>query len=125
LDKFARYYSWFLLVATALPAAVRLTQARNFAHLTGEKIADEKRRAAHRMWGWISLLGSTVLIPVYFYYSRQRWMIVAFGIGIITGLEMIGNANSPAEDSLTRQNRYFGVAYAVAAAATWFFLIRK
>jgi len=49
----------------------------------------------------------------------------ALFIGILTGVEMIGNANAPQEPSLARQNRYFGVGYAVAAAATWFFLIRK
>lgn len=125
MDKFARYYSWFLLIATGLPAVMRLTQAKNFAQLTSERIRDEKKRARHRMWGWVSLLGSGVLIPVYFLYSRQRWMIVAFFIGILTGAEMIGNARSPEQESLTRQNLYFGFAYAVAAAATWFFLIRK
>ena len=125
MDKFARYYAWFLLIATGLPAVVRLTQARNFAHLTSERISDEKKRARHRMWGWVSLLGSGVLIPVYFLYSRQRWMIVAFFIGILTGAEMIGNAKSPRQESLTRQNFCFGFAYALAAAATWFFLIRQ
>jgi hypothetical protein len=125
LDKFARYYSWFLLVATVLPALVRLAQPRNFAQITSARISDAKARARHRMWGWISLLGSGVLIPVYFLYSRQRWMIVAFFIGILTGIEMIGNANAPEEQSLTKQNRYFGVGYLAAAAATWFFLIRK
>jgi hypothetical protein len=125
LDKFARYYSWFLLVATALPALVRLAQPARFAQLTSERIADERRRARHRLWGWVSLIGSWVLIPVYFFYSRQRWMLVAFCIGILTGIEMIGNARSPEESSLARQNRYFGVAYAIAAAATWFFLLRK
>ncbi|MBZ5566890.1 MAG: hypothetical protein LAN64_03470 [Acidobacteriia bacterium] len=125
MDKFARYYSWFLLVATALPAAVRLTQAKNFAQLTCEKISDRKRRVRHRMWGWISLLSSFILVPVYFLYSRQRWMIVALLIGVLTGVEMIRNAHSPDADSLTRQNRYFGVAYAAAAAVTWLFLIHK
>ena len=125
MDKFARYYSWFLLIATALPAIVRLAQAKNFAQITSQKISEPKARARHRMWGWISLLGSAVLVPVYFFYSHQRWMIVAFFIGILTGLEMIGNAKSPEEQSLARQNRYFGFAYAAAAAATWFFLIRK
>lgn len=125
MDKFARYYAWFLLIATALPAAVRLVQARNFAHITSERIRDEGRRARHRMWGWVSLIGSGVLIPVYFLYSRQRWMIVAFFIGILTGVEMIGNAKSPEPESLARQNVYFGFAYALASAATWFFLIRK
>jgi hypothetical protein len=125
LDKFARYYAWFLLIATALPAVVRLVQAKNFAHITSERISDEKRRARHRMWGWVSLIGSGVLIPVYFLYSRQRWMMVAFFIGILTGVEMIANAKSPEPDSLARQNLYFGFAYALAAAATWFFLIRR
>ncbi len=125
MDKFGRYYSWFLLVATALPALVRLASAKNFAQLTSEKISDEKKRSRHRMWGWVSLLGSFVLIPVYFLWSQQRWMIVAFFIGILTGIEMIGNAKSPQAESLTRQNRCFGVAYAVASIATWFFLIRK
>lgn len=125
MDKFARYYAWFLLIATALPAVVRLVQAKNFAHITSERISDEKRRARHRMWGWVSLIGSGVLIPVYFLYSRQRWMMVAFFIGILTGVEMIANAKSPEPDSLARQNLYFGFAYALAAAATWFFLIRR
>ena len=125
MDKFARFYAWFLLLDTGLPAVVRLTQAKNFAQLTSERISDEKKRARHRMWGWVSLLGSGVLIPVYFLYSRQRWMIVAFFIGILTGAEMIGNAKSPEQESLARQNFYFGFAYALAAAATWFFLIRK
>jgi hypothetical protein len=125
LDKFARYYAWFLLVATALPALVRLTQAKNFAHITSERISDEKRRARHRMWGWVSLIGSGVLIPVYFLYSRQLWMIVAFFIGILTGVEMIRNAQSPDQESLTRQNIFFGFGYALAAIATWIFLIRK
>ncbi len=125
MDKFARYYSWFLLIATALPAIMRLAQANQFAQLTSERFADAKTRARHRMWGWISLLGSFILPPVYFLYSRQRWMLVAFFIGILTGVEMIGNANAPQQRSLARQNRYFGVAYALAAAATWFFLVRK
>jgi hypothetical protein len=125
LDKFARYYSWFLLVATALPAAVRLTQPNTLARLVSEKISDQRRRARHRMWGWISLLGSFILVPVYFFYSRQRWMMVALGIGVLTGVEMIRNAQSPEAENLTRQNRVFGVAYAAAAAATWLFLIRQ
>lgn len=125
MDKFARYYSWFLLIATLLPALIRLAQPRNFAQITSARISDDKARARHRMWGWISLLGSAVLIPVYFLYSQQRWMIVAFFIGILTGIEMIGNAKAPEEHSLTKQNRYFGVGYLAAAAATWFFLIRK
>lgn len=124
MDKFGRYYSWFLLAATALPALVRLASPRQFAVLTSERIADTSKRARHRRWGWISLLGSAVLVPVYLFYS-QRWLLVAFAIGVLTGVEMIRNSAAPEADSLTRQNRAFGVAYAACALLTYFFLIRK
>ncbi len=125
MDKFGRYYSWFLLAATALPALVRLAQPRQFAVLTSERIAGAGKRKRHRMWGWISLLGSAVLIPVYLFYSHQRWLLVAFIIGVLTGVEMIRNSAAPEPESLTRQNRLFGVAYAGCALLTWFFLLRK
>jgi phosphatidylserine synthase len=125
LDKFGRYYAWFLLAATALPALVRLAQPRQFAVLTSERIADERKRGRHRLWGWVSLLGSALLVPVYFFYSHQRWLLVAFIIGVLTGVEMIRNSAAPEPDSLTRQNRLFGVAYAACALITYFFLIRK
>ncbi len=125
MDKFGRYYSWFLLVATALPALVRLARPRQFAELTSEKIIVEPKRSRHRLWGWISLVGSAVLVPVYLFYSHRRWLLVAFAIGVLTGVEMIRNSASPQTESLTRQNRLFGVAYAACALLTYFFLIRK
>lgn len=125
MDKFGRYYAWFLLAATSLPAVVRLVQPRQFAVLTSERIAGERKRARHRFWGWASLLGSVVLVPVYLFYSRQRWLLVAFLIGVLTGVEMIRNSAAPEPDSLARQNRVFGIAYAGCALLTYFFLIRK
>jgi len=125
LDKFGRYYSWFLLVATVLPALVRLARPRQFARVTSERITADSRRARHRLWGWVSLLGSAALLPVYLYYSHRRWLLVAFLVGVLTGVEMIRNSASPGADSLTRQNRLFGAAYAVCALLTYFFLIRR
>ncbi len=125
MDKFGRYYAWFLLAATALPALVRLASPQKFAMLTSERISEAPKRARHRRWGWISLLGSVVLVPVYLFYSHQRWLLVAFLIGVLTGVEMIRNSAAPEPDSLARQNRVFGVAYAACALITWFFLLRK
>jgi archaellum biogenesis protein FlaJ (TadC family) len=125
LDKFNHYYSWFLLIATALPAIVRLAGPRQFAAVTSERIADDKKRARHRMWGWVSIVGSAVLVPVYLFYSQRAWIVVAFIIGIITGVEMLGNAARPDEQSLTRQNRIFGMVYGACAVFTYFFAIRK
>ncbi|MGH9524489.1 MAG: hypothetical protein ACRD3E_18355, partial [Terriglobales bacterium] len=95
MDKFGRYYAWFLLIATLLPAIVRLAVPSRFAEMTSEKIADAKKRGRHRLLGWVSIAGSFVLVPVYIFYSQQRWIVVAFVIGILTGCEMILNARSP------------------------------
>ena len=125
MDKFGRYYAWFLLVATVLPAIVRLAAPRQFALLTSQRIADLKKRKRHRLLGWISLAGSLVLIPVYIFYSQQRWLVVAFVIGVITGIEMIVNAERPEEDSLLRQSVIFGVIYIACAVFTYFFVLYR
>ncbi len=125
MDKFSRYYAWFLLVATALPAIVRLASPRQLALVTSERIANEKRRTRYQWLAWISVVGSVALIPVYLFYSHRRWLIVACIIGVLTGVEMLGNTARPEEQSLTRQNRIFGVAYAIAAVFTYFFAIRN
>ena len=125
MDKFARWYAWFLLVATALPAIVRLASPRQLAFVTSQRLTTDQKRSRHRLLGWISMLGSLVLVPIYIFYSRQRWLVIAFFIGVLTGVEMLRNSASPAEESLVRQNRLFGVVYAVCAVATYLFLIRK
>lgn len=125
MDKFGRYYAWFLLVATLLPAVVRLAVPARFAEMTSEKIADAKKRGRHRMLGWISLAGSFVLVPVYFFYSQQRWMIVAFLIGIITGTEMIVNARRPEQESIHRQSILFGWVYIACCVFTYFFVLYR
>lgn len=124
MDKFSRYYTWFLFIATALPALVRLATPRQLASLTSERFADPKKRSRNRWLAWASIVGSFVLIPVYLFYSHRRWLIVAFVVGMITGVEMLGNSARPEEESLTRQNRMFGVAYAACAIFTYFFAIR-
>lgn len=125
MDKFGRYYAWFLLVATGLPAVVRMAAPRQFAIMTAERIRNAKKRTWHRRLGWISLVGSFALIPVYFFYSQQRWLVVAFLIGIITGVEMITNAKRPEQESLVTQNRVFGAAYVICAVFTYFFVLYR
>lgn len=123
MDKFGRYYAWFLLVATALPAIVRLAIPARFAEMTSEKIADVKKRGRHRLIGWVSIAGSFVLVPFYIVYSQQRWMVVAFVIGIITGCEMLANARYPEQESIRRQSIAFGVVYVVCCVFTYFFVL--
>ncbi len=125
MDKFGHYYAWFLLVATGLPALVRLASPAQFAGLTGERLKDLRKRNRHRLLGWISFAGSFVLVPVYFFYSRQRWLVVAFLIGIITGVEMVMNARDPEQGSLVRQSRLFGIVYVLCAIFTYFYVLYR
>ena len=125
MDKFAKFYGWFVLIATGLPAAIRLITPRAMAEITSAKISDERKRRRHRMWGWISLASSVGFIPIYFFLWRQPWVVIAIVIGMLTGIEMVRNADSPTPDSLTRQNILFGAVYAVTCVVTYFILIRK
>jgi hypothetical protein len=125
LDRFERYYVWFLLFISAAPAVLRLAQTRQVAELVSERMQDEKRRARSRKLGWWSAGASCVLLPVYLFYSRQAWLPMAFVVGVLTGVEMAGNARDPESASLVRQNRIFGWLYAVTAAGIVVWLIRK
>ena len=125
MDKFARYYVWFLLFISAAPALLRLAQTRQVAELVSERMQDAKRRARSRKMGLWSGVGSAVLLPVYLFYSHQAWLLMAFVVGVLTGVEMVGNARSPEPASLARQNRIFGWLYAATAAAIVVWLVRR
>ncbi len=124
MDKFGRYYAWFLLVVTALPALMRLLQTRQVAELVSERMHDDRKRARSRKIGVASALASLVLVPVYFLYSRQAWIVMAFVVGVLTGVEMVGNATRPDPPSLMRQNRIFGALYALVAVAIVAWIVR-
>ncbi len=125
MDKFARYYAWFLLFVTAVPALLRLLQTRQVAELVNERMQDLKRRTRSRKVGIWSVAGSFVLLPVYVLYSHQAWILLALVVGVLTGAEMIGNAAHPEPGSLVRQNRLFGALYALTAAFILVWLIRR
>lgn len=123
MDKFGRYYAWFLVIATGLPALVRLAAPAQFAFMTAQRVNDERKQRRYRVLGWVSFAGSFVLVPVYLFYSQQRWLVVAFLIGIITGVEMIVNARYPDEQRLASQSRWFGAVYVLCAIFTYFYVL--
>jgi hypothetical protein len=125
LDKFSRYYAYFLLFATIVPAAMRLLQNKNLAEITSERMSKEKSRGRYRWMGWISVIIAIGMFAAYLAVWRHtRWLVLAAVIGVVSGAEMVGNANSPDKASLERQNVMFGVAYVFVAIATYFFLLR-
>ena len=125
MDKFARYYAYFLLFVTAVPALMRLMVPGRVAVLTSERMANPKTRARYRWIGIASVVLSTGAAVAYFIFWRhQVWLGLAAVVGLLSGAEMMGNTSDPAPASLTRQNILFGVLYAAAAVATYFLLLR-
>jgi hypothetical protein len=123
LDKLARYYAWFLLVTTVLPAVLRLTLPDRVADISRMRFKKPNGQKRYRFLGAAVAVGSLLMLPMYFlFYPDQRWILFAVAVGILSGGEMFVNASWP--ESLVPQNRGFGVLYAVAAVAVYWFLLR-
>ncbi len=125
MDRFGRYYVWFLLFISAAPAVLRLAQTRQVAALVSERLQDAKRRSRTRTMGLWSAIGSFMLLPVYIFFYREAWLVMAFVVGVLTGVEMVGNARRPEPESLVRQNRLFGWLYATTAVGIVVWLVRR
>jgi len=121
LDKFGRYYAWFLLITSGLAALMRLAAARRMAEMNSAKLRAEKRRARARCIGIAVMVGSLALIPLYIWFKHQTWIPLAAGVGVLSGAEFVSNAASPLEPSLVRQNRIYGALYVVATILIYVF----
>jgi hypothetical protein len=120
-----RIYIWVVLVAIALPAFFRLAIPKRYADLQSEKLRNERSLRHHRILGWITLVGSP-LILLYGIFGRLRaWMWLAAVVGIISG------ADSLSAPWFLKRNRFvahtviFGAVGAAAAILIYFFFLRK
>jgi phosphatidylserine synthase len=125
LARFERYYAYFLLFVTVLPAVMRLAMPERLAVLTGQRMALPQTRSRYYMIGLVSAVVSVAAGVLYFIVWRQQaWLVLAAAIGLLSGVEMVGNTRWFETPSLKSQNLVFGVLYAVAAVATWLVLLR-
>lgn len=123
MDKLAKFYAWFLLVTTVLPAMVRLALPERVADVTLQRFKKPKRQQRYRLLGAVVAVGSVLMLPMFFlFYPDQYWILFAVAVGVISGGEMFTNASWP--ETLVPQNRAFGVVYALAAVAVYWFLLR-
>ena len=124
MDKFGRFYAYFLLITSGLAALMRLATARRLAEMNSIKLQPEKRRTRARWIGIAVVLGSLALIPLYIWFKHQTWIPLAAGVGTLSGAEFISNAASPFAPSLLRQNRIYGALYVVATILVYLFTMR-
>lgn len=123
MDKLAKFYAWFLLVTTVLPALLRLAVPERVADITLLRFKKPNGQKRYRILGAAVALGSLLMLPMFFiFYPDQRWILFAVAVGVLSGGEMFTNASWP--ELLVPQNRAYGVLYAVAAVAVYWFLLR-
>ncbi len=127
LDKAFRIYAWFLLVVTALPAAARLAKPRELARILLVRYQHPQRRKRARIGGLIYLGLSLFAIPFLLRpeMRRERWLVMAVLVGMVSALEFLLNSRGLSEDILTRQNRAFGGVYASMAIAVALLLFTR
>lgn len=125
MARFERYYAYFLLFVTVLPALMRLAMPRRVAVLTSERMATPRARSRYFKIGLVSAVVSIVAAILYAIRWRdQAWLVLAAAIGFLSGVEMVGNTKWFEASRLKIQNLVFGMLYAVAALATWLVLLR-
>ena len=125
MARFEHYYAYFLLFVTVLPAVMRLAMPQRVAALTSERLAVPQRRSRYFKIGLVSAVISVAAAILYAVLWRQQaWLVLAAAIGLVSGVEMVGNTRRFQTSSLKFQNIVFGLLYAAAALATWLVLLR-
>ncbi len=125
MARFEHYYAYFLLFVSVLPAIMRLAMPKRVAELTSERMAAPRSRARYFKIGLVSA-GISILAAILYavLWRREAWLALAAAIGLVSGVEMVGNTKSFETSSLKLQNILFGLLYAAAAVATWLVLLR-
>jgi hypothetical protein len=119
-----RFYVWFLFVISIITALARLGMPGQFAAVMSAKLADERKRRRQRIWGWVIILGSPLILIYAAFGPLRAWMWVAAAIGVLNGVEQLLNTYYPDRASLTYLSRIFGAFHALAAIAIWFLVLR-
>jgi hypothetical protein len=114
-----------MLVATGLPAFFRLAIPRRYAELQAEKLRSERSQRNHRILGWITLLGSPLILLYGVFGHLRIWMWLAALVGVISG------ADSLTAGWFLRRNRFathtfiFGAIGAATAILIYFLFLRR
>ena len=127
MDNAIRIYAWFLLIVTALPALARLARPRELARIVLVRYQNPKRRKRGRIGG-IIYLGLSVGAIGFVLHQRmrqERWLVMAVLVGMVSAFEFVLNSTAFNEETLARQNRMFGGAYAALAIATLLLLFTR
>ncbi len=125
MDKAGHYYVWFLLVITALAAAVKLIAPRQYATIESDKLAEPRTRR-RRLWMGAAVALLSPLILLYGLWGPLRaWMWLSVVVGVLSGAEQISAARFHEPHRMLWHTRVFGAISAAVTVGIYLFLLRK
>lgn len=113
-----------MLVVTGLPAFFRLVIPGRYAELQAEKLRSERAQRNHRILGWITLLGSPLILLYGIFGHLRIWMWLAAIVGIISGADSLSAPWFLRRDRFVLHTLIFGAVGAVMAVLIYFFFLR-
>jgi hypothetical protein len=119
-----RIYLWIVLVAMGLPALFRCTLARRYAEMQSEKLSSPRAQRNQRILGWVSLLGSPLILVYGFFVHMYAWIWPSAIAGVIGGADSLAAVWFVRRGRLLAHTVLFGVIGAAAAAWIYFTYLR-
>jgi hypothetical protein len=116
---------WIVLVAMALPALFRLTLARRYAEMQSDKLSTPRTQRNQAILGWISLLGSPLIVLYGVFVHWYAWIWPSVVAGIVGGADSLASVWFVRRGKLLAHTLAFGVAGAAAAIWIYFFYLRR
>ena len=112
MDKFQKFYIWFVLVLSALSFPTRIFLAEKTAQLTAKRMQSPKGRQFYVISGWLFIAVAVMLyfLPLFRSFGRNV-LLLYLAYSFVSGTEFLANTYFPQTDKLVRQNRIFGVLH--------------
>jgi hypothetical protein len=120
-----RIYVWFVLVATGLPAIFRLAIPKRYAELQGEKLGSVRSLRNHRILGWITLVGSPLILLYAVFGHLRTWMWLVAVVGLISGVDSLTAPWFLKRGRFVTHTVLFGIVGAITAVVIYFFFIHR
>ena len=126
VGKLGGFYSYFLLIVSALAAMMRTLRPVALAEIMHVRLLRARSRRLYKNGAVALAFGSFLTLPLYLYKWRgERWLLVAFVYGLVSALEFYTNSAWSDVSRLAQQNRIYGVAYTLVFAVSCFILFKK
>ena len=114
-----------MLVATGLPAFFRVVIPRRYAELQAEKLRSERAQRNHRILGWITLVGSPLILLYAVFGHLRPWMWLVVIVGLISGVDSLTAPWFLKRGRFVVHTIVFGAIGGIAAILIYVFFLQR